>query len=142
MNTITLLSLAFVVALVSRPAAADLTGTYLAYSSKPEVGGIFVAFVVTDLRDGPLKERLPLGLKAICAQSPILPRYRIYVYGDRRLAELARKNMQKVPNMDDPEYQSLQSSVLARYVPETGTIKYKADGKEEDMVIGTDWCKR
>lgn len=103
---------------------------------------MFVAFVVTDLRGRALKDGLPLGLKAICQESPILPRYRIYVYGDGQVAKRAWENMQKIPNMNDPDYRALQSSVLAWYAPETGTIKYKTDGKEEDAVIGTGWCKR
>src|SRR5262249_8570702 len=107
--------------------------------TKPETGGMFVAFVVTDLRGKALRDELTSGLKGICADLPILPRYRIYVYGDRRLAQIAEDNMSKIPNIDDPAYQTLQSGLLAKYAPETGTITLNTD---ERLAIGRDWCKK
>lgn len=131
----------FLASLVSCATTSGAPDTYLAYWSKPEVGSLNVAFVVSELRGKALKDGLLSRLRTMCSELPILPRYRISVYSEARFVESAKRSIGKIPNLNDPEFRELESNRLASYAPENGVISFYSNSSVDQVPVGTQWCK-
>jgi hypothetical protein len=127
--------------IVSQSVASEGRGTYVAYLRKPMEGSLNVAFVVTDLRGKNLRDELAGSLKALCSRVPNLSMYRISIFADEKSANLAKKNIGTVPNLNSPEYQAIEQARLAMYSPDDGILQFaNSEGPNARVSMGTKWC--
>lgn len=118
----------------------------IVYLSKPQTGGMFVAYLTTELRGEDLQKQLATELRAHCRQAPLLNRYRITIFSDEAAARAALAGMGKIPDRDSADFTAVQRATLASYEPETGVLKIRRaiTTRADDwstLGMGNDWCK-